>query len=126
MDFIARKIDGELYVSMDQVNKAIEEKNAEIARLEADNDRLEVLRRTHVEAIVSMSGQIIPNQAKEIRGLKCALWLARGYIMTLLHRDFQRLAYQCNSDDYKNNLIRRRNKFYDLYEKCIKKAGEYK
>ncbi len=26
MDFMARKIDGEIYVSIDQVNKAIEEK----------------------------------------------------------------------------------------------------
>ena len=60
------------------------------------------------------------------RRLNCALWLARGYIMTLLQRDFQRLAYQCNNDDYKKNLLRRRNRFYDLYEKCIKKAEEYK
>ena len=60
------------------------------------------------------------------RRLNCALWLARGYIMTLLQRDFQRLAYQCNNDDYKKNLLRRRNRFYDLYEKCIKKAKEYK
>ena len=60
------------------------------------------------------------------RRLNCALWLARGYIMTLLQRDFQRLAYQCNNDDYKKNLLRRRNRFYDLYEKCIKKAEECK
>lgn len=60
------------------------------------------------------------------RRLKRALWLARGYIMTLLQRHFQRLAYQCNNDDYKKNLLRRRNRFYDLYEKCIKKAEEYK
>ena len=60
------------------------------------------------------------------RKLNCAMWLARGNIMTLLQRDFQRLAYQCNNDDYKKNLLRRRNRFYDLYEKCIKKAEEYK
>jgi hypothetical protein len=35
MDFIARKIDGEMYVSLDQVNKAIEEKNAEIENIKA-------------------------------------------------------------------------------------------
>lgn len=35
MDFIARKIDGEIYVSLDQVNKAIEEKNAEIENIKA-------------------------------------------------------------------------------------------
>lgn len=60
------------------------------------------------------------------RRLKRALWLARGYIMTLLNRDFQRLAYQCNNDDYKRNLLRRRNRYYELSEKCLKKAKEYK
>ena len=58
--------------------------------------------------------------------LKRALWTARGYIMTLLNRDFQRLAYQCNNDDYKKNLLRRRNRYYELSEKCLKKAKEYK
>ena len=33
MDFIARKIDGEMYVSLDQVNRAIEEKTAEIENI---------------------------------------------------------------------------------------------
>ena len=61
----------------------------------------------------------------EIRRLKRALWLARGYIMTLLCRDFQRLAYQCNNGDYKKNLLRHRNRYYDLYEKCIKKVEEF-
>lgn len=59
------------------------------------------------------------------RKLKRALWMARGYIMTLLNRDFQRLAYQCNNDDYKKNLLRRRNRYYELSEKCLKKAKEY-
>lgn len=63
---------------------------------------------------------------QENRKLEQALWLARGYIMTLLNRDFQRLAYQCNNDDYKKNLLRRRNRYYELSEKCIKKAKEYK
>ena len=40
MQFIARKIDGELYVSIDQVNKAIEEKDAEIENIKAENRRL--------------------------------------------------------------------------------------
>jgi len=62
----------------------------------------------------------------ENRRLKRALWLARGYIMTLLQRDFQRLAYQCNNGDYKKNLLNRRNRYYDLYEKCRSKAEEYK
>lgn len=63
---------------------------------------------------------------KWLRATKRALWLARGYIMTLLNRDFQRLAYQCNNDDYKRNLLRRRNRYYELSEKCLKKAKEYK
>ena len=63
---------------------------------------------------------------KELRATKRALWLARGYIMTLLNRDFQRLAYQCNNDDYKINLLRRRNRYYELSEKCLKKAEKYK
>ena len=62
----------------------------------------------------------------ENRKLKRALWLARGYIMTLLQRDFQRLAYLCNNDDYKRNLLCRRNRYYELSEKCLKKAEEYK
>ena len=61
----------------------------------------------------------------ENRRLKRALWLARGYIMTLLNRDFQRLAYQCNNGDYKKNLLRRRNRYYELSEKCLKKAEEF-
>lgn len=61
----------------------------------------------------------------ENRKLKRALWMARGYIMTLLNRDFQRLAYQCNNDDYKKNLLRRRNRYYELSEKCLKKEEEY-
>ena len=52
----------------------------------------------------------------ENRKLKRALWLARGYIMTLLNRDFQRLAYQCNNGDFKTNLLCRRNRYYELSE----------
>ena len=62
----------------------------------------------------------------KIKELKRALWIARAYIMDLLNRDFQRLAYQCNNDDYKINLLRRRNRYYELSEKCLKKAEEYK
>lgn len=40
MQFIARKINGEIYVSLDQVNKAIEEKDAEIEKFKADIRRL--------------------------------------------------------------------------------------
>ena len=71
-------------------------------------------------------GAAIEELKRENRRLKRALWLARGYIMTLLNRDFQRLAYQCNNDDYKINLLCRRNRYYELSEKCLKKAEEYK
>ena len=40
MQFISRKIDDELYVSLDQVNKAIEEKDAEIENIKAEIRRL--------------------------------------------------------------------------------------
>ena len=70
--------------------------------------------------------EAIEELKRENRRLKRALWLARGYIMTLLNRDFQRLAYQCNNDDYKINLLRRRNRYYELSEKCLKKAEESK
>lgn len=35
MLFVAREIDGEMYVSIDQVSKAIEEKNTEIENIKA-------------------------------------------------------------------------------------------
>ena len=40
MQFIARKIDDELYVSIDQVNKAIEGKDAEIENIKTEIRRL--------------------------------------------------------------------------------------
>lgn len=78
-----------------------------------------VIRKQFVDAAIA-------ELKDENRKLKRALWLARGYIMTLLNRDFQRLAYLCNNDDYKRNLLRRRNRYYELSEKCLKKAEEYK
>lgn len=60
MDFIARKIDGELYVSLDQVNKAIEEKNAEIENIKA----------AHYAEMV--------DAGMRERKLKRELWLARA------------------------------------------------
>ena len=41
MQFIARKIDGELYIPVDQVYKAIEEKDAEIENIKAEIRRLQ-------------------------------------------------------------------------------------
>jgi hypothetical protein len=60
MDFIARKIDGEMYVSLDQVNKAIEEKNAEIENIKA----------THYADMV--------DAGMRERRIRRALWRARA------------------------------------------------
>lgn len=94
----------------DEVDAAIEELKAKLYEAE--------------EAMIE-AGADAADYYQENRKLKRALWLARGYIMTLLQRDFQRLAYQCNNDDYKKNLLRRRNRYYDLNEKCRAKAKEY-
>ena len=100
----------------------VDEMDIYIAELEqklAEKDKeIESLKASHYAESV--------DAGMRERRLRRALWMARGCIMTLLQRDFQRLAYQCNNDDYKKNLLRRRNRFYDLHEKCIKKAEEYK
>ena len=95
-----------------------------IAELKAEITRLERVRKVHIEGIESMA-EGLKLDAEQLRKTQRALWLARGYIMNLLHRDFQRLAYGCNNDDYKKNLLRRRNRYYDLYEKCRAKAKEF-
>ncbi len=98
--------------------------DAAFAELKAENERLkkcEIWMMQHFYC-----EEVIACESAKNRRLKRALWLARGYIMTLLQRDFQRLAYQCNSDDYKTNLLHRRNRYYDLSEKFLKKADEYK
>ena len=95
--------------------EVVEKYGKENAELKAE---IESLKASHYAEMV--------DAGMRERRLTRALWIARGYIMTLLSRDFQRLAYQCNSDDYKKTLIRGRNQYYDLYEKCIKKAEEYK
>lgn len=92
----------------------LEQKDKEIAKLKADySAEVEELciEKTNVDAL-----------EQAWKRSQRALWLARGYIMTLLQRNFQRLAYQCNNDDFKKNLLHRRNRYYDLYEKCLKKA----
>jgi len=108
---------GRFYIA-DEVEAAIEELKAENERLEKCCKEYDIRQR--------IDERIKFNGAKKLRATKRALWLARGYIMTLLNRDFQRLAYQCNNDDYKRNLLRRRNRYYELSEKCLKKAEEYK
>lgn len=85
---------------------------------DAKCDEVESLKATHYAEMV--------DAGMRERRLKRALWLARGYIMTLLQRDFQRLAYQCNNGDYKKNLLNRRNRYYDLYEKCRAKVEKFK
>ena len=65
MDFIARKIDGELYVSLDQVNKAIEEKNAEIENIKA----------THYAEMVDAGMR--ERKLKRALYKACAMWADR-------------------------------------------------
>lgn len=121
----------------EDVDKVIREKDAEIEDLLRQNrelcQALQVMYskeeygklQKEIESLKASHYAEMVDAGMRERRLRSALWLARGYIMTLLQRDFQRLAYQCNNDDYKKNLLRRRNRFYDLHEKCLKKAGFY-
>jgi hypothetical protein len=87
MDFIARKVDGELYVSLDQVNKAIEEKNAEIENIKA----------THYSEMV--------DAGMRERKLKRALWLARAERASDKARIFyfaETCGVKLNIDGYSN------------------------
>ena len=101
MDFIARKIDGELYVSIDQVNKAIEEKNAEIENIKA----------THYAEMV--------DAGMRERKLKRALWLARA----LRARDIQRwwIAATCAPITERACSV-----WNNVERKCRAKAENYK
>lgn len=101
MDFIARKIDGEIYVSLDQVNKAIEEKNAEIENIKA----------THYAEMVDAG-------IRE-RKLKRALWLARA----LRARDIQRwwIAATCAPTTERACSV-----WNNVERKCRAKAENYK
>ena len=96
--------------------------DATVEKLKAENAEL----KAKLESVQATAYADSVDAGMENRKLKRALWLARGYIMTLLQIDFQRLAYQCNNDDYKGNLLRRRNRYYDLSEKCRAKAEEYR
>lgn len=98
-----------------------EEVDAAIDELKREHHRE---RHEYIDMVAQHKAKLV-EQESENRRLKRALWLARGYIMTLLQRDFQRLAYQCNNVSYKRNLLRRRNRYYELSEKCLKKAEEY-
>ena len=107
MVFVARKIDDELYVSMDQVNKAIEEKTAEIENIKA----------AHYAEMV--------DAGMRERKLELALWLARvewarssalSYHLIENHPDKDMAA------TYK----RKANKWEKVKDKCLKKAELYK
>ena len=101
-----------------------DEVDAAIAELKDENRRLK-RELDHVKNGDCINTcDVVEKHVKEEIKAKRALWLARGYIMTLLQRDFQRLAYLCNNDDYKKNLLNRRNRYYELSEKCLKKAEE--
>ena len=121
MDFIARKIDGEIYVSLDQVNKAIEEKNAEIENIKA----------THYAEMV--------DAGMRERRLRRALWLARVerasdrarifYFSDLdMILDIDGYSYDktkssnCKKDTAKNWRIT----WLKVERKCLEKAEEYK
>ena len=113
MDFIARKIDGEMYVSIDQVNKAIEEKNAEIENIKA----------THYAEMV--------DAGMRERKLERSLWLARAELCRRL--DVDRYLRKHLNSWYNENLLTFNDacvamevKMCDAESKCLKKAEEYK
>lgn len=97
-----------------------------VNRLQKENAEFKAVIAEMKSMVTTDNSAVIVRIEDELRKTQRALWLARGYIMTLLQRDFQRLAYQCNNDSYKINLLRRRNRYYELSEKCLKKAEEYK
>ena len=101
MDFIARKIDGELYVSLDQVNKAIEEKNAEIENIKA----------AHYAEMV--------DAGMRERKLERALWFTRA----LRARDIQRwwIAATCATKTERACSV-----WNNVERKCRNKAEKYK
>jgi hypothetical protein len=108
MDFIARKIDGEIYVSLDQVNRNIEEKNAEIENIKA-----------------SHYAEIVDAGIKEHK-LKRALWIARA------NRALEKIAWfklwnasisTMNPEDGSRQEF---DKWKKALGKFLKKAEEYK
>ena len=107
MDFIARKIDGELYVSLDQVNKAIEEKNAEIENIKA----------THYAEMVDAGMQE--------RKLKRSLWLARAEWARSSALSYH-LIESHPDKDIAATYKRKTNKWEKVKAKCLVKARKYK
>ena len=119
MDFIARKIDGEIYVSLDQVNRAIEEKNAEIENIKA----------THYAEMV--------DAGMRERRLRRALWLARAQRANDKARIFyfaETCGVKLNIDGYSNREKGHtrmctarwwRLTWLKVERKCLKKAENY-
>lgn len=122
MDFIARQIDGELYVSLDQVNKAIEEKNAEIENINA-----------------SHYAEMVDAGMRE-RRLCRALWLARAIQAKNASIFWEEVwtnevygsndVYDINYCVLTDKLKRTPFKWYEVFKhverKCKAKAEEYK
>ena len=106
MQFIARKIDGELYVSIDQVNKAIEEKDAEIENIKAENERLKKCEKNRI-----LQYALWISRAK--RAIEKIAWfkLWNGSISTMNPEDGARQEF----DKWKKNL-----------GKFLAKSQEYK
>jgi hypothetical protein len=97
MDFIARNIDGELYVSLDQVNKAIEEKNAEIENIKA----------THYSEMVDAGMR--ERKLKRAFYKACAMWADRTRLI-------------CSVFGSNAPKIR----WERMHENCLVKARKYK
>ena len=111
MDFIARKIDGEIYVSIDQVNKAIEEKNAEIENIKA----------THYAKMV--------DAGMRERKLKRALWLARAMRAEAQWNRQLRdagIAFAIGENKSWDSWNQKQKKWQRVERKCREKAEEYK
>lgn len=107
MFFISRKIAGELYVSIDQVNKAIEEKNAEIENIKA-----------------SHYAEMVDAGMRE-RKLKRALWIARSEWARSSALSYHLIEDHPNKD-VAATYNRKANKWEKVKDKCLKKAEEYK
>jgi tRNA isopentenyl-2-thiomethyl-A-37 hydroxylase MiaE len=110
MDFIARKIDGEMYVSLDQVNKAIEEKNAEIENIKA----------THYAEMV--------DAGMRERRLRRALWRAIALFCARSCEYFSGIMSHClmGQDDLYKRCEEKTNKYLNATYKCRAKMEEYR
>jgi multimeric flavodoxin WrbA len=110
MDFIARKIDGEMYVSLDQVNKAIEEKNAEIENIKA----------THYAEMV--------DAGMRERRLRRALYNACANWAKCEERINNRDAYDASEylPSAEDKFRKKAERWSEMERKCRAKAEQYK